>query len=196
VARIVLSEEFLKENDLGELFAGGREFARKNPEFPMHPGAQSFYEPELKPLLPTDFVEATEGIRSFAVSVLIAVFLGYRWLRQRRAKKKEHKLDRFIHGLIEIEQQQVALDPGSNANDVESLQKLLDKVTFLRQEVLGQFSAHELNEEPGVDCFLEMCHALSDRIDAKILRQQLDKRFVELADVPRMILDLSGSEEE
>ncbi|MHC4398969.1 MAG: hypothetical protein ACYTG0_04745 [Planctomycetota bacterium] len=33
-----------------------------------------------------------------------------------------------------------------------------------------------------MDCFLEMCHALSDKVNAKISRQRLDKRFDELAD--------------
>ena len=182
VTRIVLSEEFLKQNDLAELFAGGPDFARKNPEFPIHPGAQCFYEPQLKPLLFTDFVESTEGMRSFAVSVLIAVFFGVRWLSQRRLKKKEHKLDPFIRKLREIGRQQVSLDASSGADDLESLQKLLDEVTFLREKGLGQFSAHELNEEPGVDCFLEMCRDLSSKINAKISRQRLDQRFAELAD--------------
>lgn len=182
VARIVLSEGFVKENQLGELFTGGHEFARHKPEFPIHLGAQRFYDPALRPLLPTDFVESTEGIRSFAVSVLIAVFFGIRWLRQRRIKRKEHRLDRFIRALLEIERRQVALDTGENANDVQSLQKLLDDVTSLRQDALGEFSAHELNEERAAECLIEMSHDLSNNINAKISRQRLDMRFDQLAE--------------
>ena len=181
VTRIVLSEEFLKENGLGELF-GDRAFARKNPEFPIHDGARHFYEPQFKPLLPTDFVESTEGMRSFAVSVLIAVFVGVQWLRRRKLKNTEHRLDRFIRSLLQIERRQVSLDTGSGADHLKSLQKLLDEVTFLRDNGLGQFSAYELNEERGVDCFLELCHALTNKINAKISRQRLDKRFDELTD--------------
>ncbi len=181
VTRIVLSESFLKQHRLRELFDGGYEFARKKPEFAIHPGAQGVYDPGLHPLLPTDFVESMEGMRSFAVSVLIAVFFGARWLRRSRASKREHKLDRFIRSLLDMERRQVSLDAGGNPHDVQSLQKLLDEVTFLRQEALGKFSCHELNEDRGVDCFLEMCHALSDKINAKISRQRLDQRFDELA---------------
>ena len=37
-------------------------------------------------------------------------------------------------------------------------------------EVLKEFTAHELNEDRAVECFLQMCHALSDKINAKLTR--------------------------
>ncbi len=63
---------------------------------------------------------------------------------------------------------------------METLQKMLDKVTFLKQEALGTFAAHELNDVRAADCFIGMCHALSDKINAKLSRQHLDKRLGEL----------------
>ena len=45
------------------------------------------------------------------------------------------------------------------------------------------FSAHELQDDRAADCFLEMCHALSDKINAKLLRQSMHKRFNEPADI-------------
>ena len=96
VTKLVLSEEFTKKNQLGELFAKGHQFALEKPEFAMHAGARQFYNPELNPLLPADFVQATEGMRSFIVSFLIAVFLCVRWQKQRKVKKRAHKLDRYI----------------------------------------------------------------------------------------------------
>jgi hypothetical protein len=50
---------------------------------------------------------------------------------------------------------------------------MLDQVTELRQEALSEFTAHELNEDRAVDCFIEMCHALSDKINAKLTRATL-----------------------
>ena len=47
-------------------------------------------------------------------------------------------------------------------------------MTFLRQTALREFSIHELNEDRGADCFIEMCHDLSNKINAKISRQRLD----------------------
>jgi hypothetical protein len=57
---------------------------------------------------------------------------------------------------------------------------MLDEVTLLRQEVLKDFSAHELRDDRAADCFLEMCHAISDKISAKLLRQRLAQGFDEL----------------
>lgn len=182
MTQTVLGEDFLKENHLGELIAGGLDFARQRPEFAVHPGAEGFYNPHLRPLLDVDFVEATEGLRSFVVSVLIAVFLGVRWFNQKRVKKKEHKLDRYVRSLLEIERRQVPLDDTADADDAESLEDLLDEVTFLRQKALGAFTAHELTEDRAAECFVQMCHALSDKINAKISRQRIDRRLSQIAE--------------
>jgi uncharacterized protein len=120
------------------------------------------------------FVESTEGMRSFILSMLIATYLLFRWVQKRHAKAKEHKLDRFIRTLVEIENKQMQLD-GNDLSDGLPLQILLDEVTSLRQETLKQFSAHELNEDRATDAFLEMCHALSDKINAKLLGWKIDR---------------------
>ncbi len=180
VTQIVMSEQFQKENNLLELFAHRNEFAQRRAEFPVHPGAKHFYDPSLKPLLDTSFVESTEGLRSFVVSVLIAMYLIYRWLERRQTRAKEHRLDRYIHSLLDIERRQLPLDDHATVRDDQRLQDLLDEVTALRQEALSDFSAHDLHDDRAIECFLQMCHALSDKINAKIARQRLDSRFDEL----------------
>lgn len=171
VTRIVLDKNFARQNHLNELFEyEGRAFALKKAETAIHDGAQSVYDPEFD----IHLVETGEAAYSLAVSTAIAAFFGVRWLRKRGARKKEHKLDRYIRSLLVIEEQQVGLDQGAAAKDLERLQKLLDEVTFLRQTALRELSAHELNEDRGADCFIEMCHALSNKINAKISRQRLD----------------------
>lgn len=174
VTTIILHQDFLRQMQLNELFAQGHSFARDNQGFPVHAGADHVYNPELKPFLNSEFVEATEGMRSFIVSMLIASYLLFRWIQKRREKAKEHKLDRYIRQLMSIENKQMKLD-GNNESDGLSLQLLLDEVTALRQDTLGQFSAHELNEDRATDVFLEMCHALSDKINAKLLGWKIDR---------------------
>ncbi|QDT40405.1 alkanesulfonate transporter substrate-binding subunit [Gimesia alba] len=174
VTAIILHQNFSRQMHLNELFAAGHEFAQDNQGFPVHSGADHVYNPELKPFLNSDFVEATEGMRSFLVSVLIAAYLLFRWFQKRRSKAKEHRLDRFIRQLVEIENKQMQLD-GNNQDDGPALQRLLDDVTSLRQGTLEQFSAHELNEDRATDAFLEMCHALSDKINAKLLGWKIDR---------------------
>lgn len=187
VTAIVLGEDFLKTNRLAELFTEGRDFASRKPEFSIHPGAQSFFDPELRPLLNPDFVEATEGMRSFVVSILITAFLAIRWLKDRRDRRNDHRLDRYIRSLLDIERRQIRLDDGSSFHDLAGLQNLLDEVTELRQDALRDFSAHELNEDRAVDCFLEMCHALSDKLNAKITRQRLERRLHDMAEAFRKV---------
>jgi TRAP transporter TAXI family solute receptor len=180
VTRLVLDENFMRENQLRELFAEGLEFALKKPAFPVHRGAKNIYDPGLRPLVNPDFVEATEGMQSFFFSIVIAIFIGFRAFKRRTEKKKEHKLDRYLQSLLDIEERQVCLDAGENMEDVEELQRLLDEVTFLRQEALRAISAHELTEDRAGDCFIHMCHALSNKINAKISRQRLDRRMNEV----------------
>jgi len=174
ITSVIMHQKFSRHMHLNELFAEGNGFARDNQGFPVHAGADHVYNPDLKPFMNSEFVEATEGMRSFIVSMLIAAYLLFRWVQKQREKAKEHKLDRFIRKLVEIENKQMQLD-GNNLNDGPPLHRLLDEVTSLRQETLKQFSAHELNEDRATDAFLGMCHALSDKINAKLLGWKIDR---------------------
>lgn len=183
VTGLIHDEEFIKENRLWELSAGGREYALAKPEFPLHPGARAYYYPELRPLLDPGFVESWEGMISLACSAAIGLFFVFRWLRKERDRRKDHRLDRFIHSLLDIERRQMPLDESESGDDVGELQRLLDEVTLLRQEALSKFTAHHLNEDCGADCFIHMCHALSDKINAKLTRQQQNRLLRELTAV-------------
>ncbi|MGZ0171122.1 MAG: TAXI family TRAP transporter solute-binding subunit [Planctomycetales bacterium] len=178
VDEILMDQRFQRGNRLRELFSGGGEtFATMRTLFPLHEGAVHFFEPELKPLLSADFVEATEGLRSFVVSMLFAGWLVWRWLRENRIRQQEHRLDRFIRQLLEIERRQMDLDQTSSGDDASKLNDLLDEVTTLRQEALSTLTSHELHDDPAAGVFIEMCHALSDKINAKLNRQRLDSQF-------------------
>ena len=125
------------------MLKGGKDFAKAQSQFSIHPGVQSVYDPEFD----IHVIESFEALYSLAASVFIAAFFGTRALRKRKAIKKGHKLNVYIKKLLNIEEQQVGLDEGTEANGLPRLQELLDEVTFLRQEALGEFSIHELNED-------------------------------------------------
>ena len=178
VTELVLDERFSKQHQLRELFEGGHAFAREKPLFPVHPGAQGVYDPEFD----MHSFESWEALYSLVASTLIAAFLATRWLRRQRLLKKEHRLDRYMRSLLEIERRQITLDGFasvglSQTDDRKKLQELLDEVTHLRQDALRVFTAHELSEDRAADCLIEMCHALSNKINAKLSRQRLDKRI-------------------
>lgn len=177
VDEVLMDQRFQRTNRLRELFAEGESFATMRTLFPMHEGAIHYFEPELKPLLSADFVEATEGLRSFVVSMLFAGWLVWRWLRENRIRQQEHRLDRFIRQLLDIERRQMDLDQTASGADSARLNDLLDEVTTLRQEALGTLTSHELHDDPAAGVFIEMCHALSDKINAKLNRQRLDAQF-------------------
>ena len=170
VTNIVLDKRFARQNDLRELLERGEEFARSKPEFSIHPAAQSLYNPEFD----IHLIESWEAAYSLTASLVIAGFFGFRAIRRNSERKVEHRLDRYIRALLEIEQRQVSLDQHVAVDDMHRLQELLDEVTVLRRNALREFSIHELNEDRGADCFLEMCHGLSNKINAKISRQRFD----------------------
>jgi len=175
VTRIVMDENFLTGNGLKEVLEDPG-FARKLPHFTMHPGAKSFYDPgfDMRQL------ESWEAVYSLVASAIIASFFGIRWVSNARSKSREHRLDQYLRRLLEIEKRQVALGIDRHGNDVEILQRLLDEVTHLRQDALGDFSAHEVNEDRAIDSFIHMCHALSNKINAKISRERLREDMSDL----------------
>ncbi len=170
VTRIVSDRRFQGRHTLRGLSQNGIGYATDRPEFPMHLGASHVFYPELKPLVNPDFVEGTEGIRSFVVSLIAAVWLLQRWWNHRQARGQEHRLDRCIKDLLQLERDQMEVDGEGGPEESRVLQQLLDQVTILRQEALAEFTAHELNEDRAADCFVQMCHALSDKINSKLLR--------------------------
>lgn len=180
MTELILDKTFDRQAGLAELFREGGEFGEEIADFSLHPGSREVFHPGLRPLLNSDFVEATEGIRSFVVSFLIALFLFLRWLRQMRIRSREHDLDRYIRAVLDIERRQVSLDADLSVEEAGVLEDLLDQVTELRQEALGEFTAHELREDRGAECLIAMCHALSDKIGGKLLRYRIDRVVAEL----------------
>lgn len=172
-ARIVSDSAFQRRYGLTELFKKGRTYATDRSEFPMHTGASHIFFPELKPLINPDFVEGTEGLRSFVVSILVAAWLLRRWWVQRQVRSQEHRLDRYIRTLLELEAEQLEVDGEGGPDESKVLQQMLDRVTHLRQEALSEFNAHELNEDRAADSFVQMCHALSDKINGKLIRHAI-----------------------
>ena len=170
-----MSEQFQHELELTELFAHDNAFASAKPEFPVHAGSDHFFNPDIKPLLNPNFVEATEGLRSFVVSILVAGWFLATWLKRRSERSQTHRLDRLIHSIMDIEERQMSLDEEPSGSDIEALQRILDELTELRRKALGEFTFHDINDDRSVECFLVMCYSLSEKINAKLTRQRLEK---------------------
>jgi hypothetical protein len=181
ITQEILKTPFQKENRLGELFEQGKPFARARPFFPVHEGAKWVYEPDTRTFIKPALVDMWESMRSFFVSIVVAGFLGFQWYQKRKDRTKETRLDHYIRGVIDIERQQMTLDTEKKGNDMEKLQSLQDQLTNLRQDCFKDFSGHQLQEEPGTDCFLELCASLSEKLNAKMTRLRLGGEIANLA---------------
>lgn len=173
VTEILLDAGFQRKQALAELFSDGLRYATESPEFKMHVGASHIFFPDLKPLVNPDFVEGTEGLRSFIVSLGVAIWLLHRWWTKREALKNEHQLDRYIRDVLRLEEEQMEIDGEGGPEEAALLQTMLDRVTLLRKEALAEFTAHELNEDRASECLIGLCDALSEKINAKLTRQTL-----------------------
>ena len=75
----------------------------------------------------------------------------------------------------------MSLDAGGGIEDLDKLQSLQDQLTELRQECFKDFSGHNLQDEPGTDCFLELCASLSEKLNSKMTRLRLTGEIQRLA---------------
>ena len=174
VAEILMDSEFVSEQNLLDLRIKGNEYAQATSSINEHQGAVHYFDPELKPPLNPDFVEATEGMRSFLVSIIVALYFIVRWFKKNKQLKAGHHLDIYLKRLLDIEKEQIDLDEGgTNQNEIALLEDLLDEVTKLRQDALSEFSANDFNEDSGFECFLLMSNSLSDKINSKLTRQKI-----------------------
>ena len=181
VTQEILSSTFQRENRLQELFAHGKSFANSKPFFSVHEGAKWAYDPETRTILDPDIIEMWENMRSFIVSLLAAGFFGYQWFRKRQERLKDNKIDEYVRRVIDIERQQMNLDAGGGIEDLDKLQVLQDQLTELRQECFKDFSGHNIQDEPGTDCFLELCASLSEKLNSKMTRLRLGGDIQRLA---------------
>ena len=175
VLKTVHHAGFLKQNQLLELYQNGKSYALKKPDFSIHPAADRFYNPSIRPFINPELVDATEGIRSFVFSGLIGLFVVARWLKIRSARKHAHQLDKYIVRLLEIETEQMQLDRNYTNSDLQFLEDRLDEITKLRSNALREFTAHELKDDPAIECFISMSHALSEKINSKLTRDAIRK---------------------
>jgi hypothetical protein len=63
------------------------------PDFPLHDGARSVYEPEFDIKL----LESWDAAYSLAASGFIMAMFAFRWYSNRRERQNEHKIDPSIY---------------------------------------------------------------------------------------------------
>ena len=121
-----MDSEFVSEQNLLDLRIKGNEYAQATSSINEHQGAVHYFDPELKPPLNPDFVEATEGMRSFLVSIIVALYFIVRWFKKNKQLKAGHHLDVYLKRLLDIEKEQIDLDEGGTSqNEIALLEDCL-----------------------------------------------------------------------
>ena len=62
---------------------------------------------------------------------------------------------------------------GLSGEEAVQLERLLAEVTDLRREALTAFSINDLQDDPGMECFLVLSSSLNEKINAKLTRQRI-----------------------
>lgn len=185
VTGIVMDEQFQMANGLRQLYLGSvseREvFARARPGFKIHNGALLFYDGGFKP----EEFAGWQAFYSLFASIGLAIAVTFRWIWRNRRRQMEHRLNQYFNRLFAIEERLLELDQIASTDDLDPLQDCLDDITRLRQKAMQDFNAHELNDDAVFQAFLQTCHYISQKVNAKLSRQRsghFAERIVESLD--------------
>jgi TRAP transporter TAXI family solute receptor len=119
-------------------------------EFVLHPGTTTFLNRN-QPLITGDFIEGVENLRSFIVSILVAMFLGWRWYRNRASVSFE----RFFDEVTRIEQEILKFrEPGGGPASAEQVQQFEQQLSQVKSEAIEQFSSGRLRGDELLGSFL------------------------------------------
>lgn len=185
VTGIVMDEQFHMENGLRQLYTGSvterESFARDRPGFKIHYGALLFYDGGFKP----EEFAGWQAFYSLFASIGLAIAVACRWMWRSRRRQREHRLNQYFNRLFAIEERLLELDQLAITDDLDPLQDCLDNITRLRQKAMQDFNAHELNDDAVFQAFLQTCHYISQKVNAKLSRQRsghFAERIVESLD--------------
>lgn len=161
------SERFLRHAALprppAELFA--------QPEFPLHPGTVAWQHRD-DPFLTSEDVQGIESLRSFAVSLVVAGYLLWRWLRSRRI----HGLDRYLAEVARIDRDALRIEEAATL-DLPKMLALRSELGRAKDQALSAFQKGEVASEELLSSFLVHCADVRQHLDRLIVseREHLQK---------------------
>jgi TRAP transporter TAXI family solute receptor len=119
-------------------------------EFALHGGTTTFLNRN-QPVITGDFIEGIENLRSFIVSALVALFLGWRWYRGRA----NVSFEQFFDAVTRIEQEVLKLRgaAGESAN-AEQVRLLELQLSRIKSNAIEQFSSGRLRGDELLGSFL------------------------------------------
>ncbi|MDX2177091.1 MAG: TAXI family TRAP transporter solute-binding subunit [Candidatus Sumerlaeia bacterium] len=168
ILEILYDGRFARAADLHDFSDDG---LLANPEYPVHPGTMRYAERNL-PLLTSDRIEFFENLRSFLVSIAVALFLLWRWSVSRNA----NSFEKYLSEVTALERR--ALEIESQATlDLGDLMQVRTRLSVLKSEALEQFAEGKLKGEELMSSFLTHVSDVRNYVNALILhaRENLEK---------------------
>ena len=165
---VLSSDEFARAADLPPL----THEALTPPELPLHDGAVEWLHRNDAFLTPA-VIDNIESLRSFLVSLVVALFLGWRWLRTRQQRGFDAYLDR-VTGL---ERQILALELAAQL-DLPRLLRIQRQLGALKNEALEGYGHGKIGSADLLNSFLAHVTDVRAYLNALILheRERLEKK--------------------
>lgn len=137
-----------------------------SPELPLHEGTLSYLKRN-HPLLRSELIDNIESLRSFIVSVAIALFLLWRWWERRKAIGFE----RYIDQATKIEREILELETQARL-DLEELLRRRQRITELKADALERFAEGNIKGEELMASFLAHVTDIREHLNALILHER------------------------
>jgi TRAP-type uncharacterized transport system substrate-binding protein len=152
---------------------------REHTALPLHPGAVAYLRRN-DPVVTSDFIESIENLRSFLVSLGVALFFFYRWVRARRL----HDFDTYLRDVTLIEREAADLERAASL-DLEKLIALRQRIITLKTQALDDYANGKLRSPELLAGFVAQASDAREHLDALILhaRERLEKKARREADV-------------
>jgi TRAP transporter TAXI family solute receptor len=136
------------------------------PEFPLHPGTVGWMHRD-DPLFTSEDVQGIESLRSFIVSLIVALVLLYRWWRTRRL----HGLDSYLADAARIDRDAMAVEDAATL-DLPRMLALRGELGKVKTSALAAFARGEIHSEELLSSFLVHCADVRQHLDRMILSER------------------------
>ena len=155
----IFQGEFARRAQLQRL---SPELLTQPPALPLHTGTREYLRRN-DPLITAEAIDNLESLRSFFVSLAVALFLLWRWQRQR----SQRGFEEYITEVSRLEAQALSID-SRYAIDLNAILGIRQRLSEIKIEAMDKFAAGELRGEELMASFLthvsDLRHYLNDMI--------------------------------
>lgn len=165
---VLASDEFEREADL----TPAHHDVLGQPEIRMHPGALEWIQRN-DPLVTPELIDNVESLRSFLVSIVVALILAWRWLRARQLQGFE----KYLHDVTDLEKEVLELELAADLN-LPRLLRIQRELSSLKNRALDGYGQGQIATAELLNSFLAHVNDVRVYLNALILheRERLEKK--------------------